>query len=293
MEVLREFWLRLTAAIGTMQWYDILDIILVSYLIYKAIQIVRDTRAMTLLKGIFIIGVVYVMVRAMNLGMMGILFDSVVLQVGIISVIVLFQQEIRHAIEKIGRSKLSDLHFGLSNDAEHEQAMAKQAISAVAEACQRLKQQKMGALIVFERNNSLNEVVSSGTVVSGTPSAELIGNIFFNKAPLHDGAMVIRENKVYAAGCILPLTQNTDISSDLGTRHRAAIGMSEASDALVVVVSEETGCISIAQKGVLTRNYSKETLIETLEEILVSGKTPSVLERKLFSKSSKKEETKK
>ena len=132
-----------------------------------------------------------------------------------------------------------------------------------------LRNMKMGALIVFERTTKLGEIINTGTVVNAQPTPELIGNIFFNKAPLHDGAMIIRDGKVYAAGCILPLTQNANVSSELGTRHRAALGMSEASDAIIVIVSEETGNITVAQNGRLTRNYTKDTLQATLANALL------------------------
>ena len=141
----------------------------------------------------------------------------------------------------------------------------------MVDATQILQQLRMGALIVFERQTKLGEIVSTGTVVEAAPSAQLIANIFFNKAPLHDGGMIIREGQVYAAGCILPLTSNENVSAELGTRHRAALGMSENSDAVVVVVSEETGQISIAMAGKLTRNYNRVTLREVLERELIGS----------------------
>ena len=138
-----------------------------------------------------------------------------------------------------------------------------------------LQRLRMGALIVFERETKLGEIIDTGTIVEAKPSAPIIGNIFFNKAPLHDGAMIIRDGVVYAAGCILPLTSNDSVSVDLGTRHRAALGMSENSDAVVVVVSEETGQVSIALNGILTRNYTRETLVNELESLLLEEKSSS------------------
>lgn len=231
----------------------------------------------------------YGIVRVTNMEMMQILFDSVVLQVGIVAIVVVFQPEIRRAIEQIGKTSIGKFHiFGVSNSSEAERAQTEETIAAVSGACQILRNMKMGALMVFENRDVLTDVIKSGTVIEAKPSMELIGNIFFNKAPLHDGAMIIRNNQVYAAGCILPLTQNTDISSELGTRHRAAIGLSECSDATVVVVSEETGNISIARNGRLTRNYTKDTLRAELEKILI--RTEPELERRIFPRPNRKKE---
>ena len=294
MEALQDLWMQFIAVLSTLRWNDVLDIAMISFIIYKAIQLIRDTRAAQLVKGTLVVAILYGVVRLTQLEMMQILFDSLVLQVGIFSVIVLFQNEIRHALEQIGRSKLSNLKIlGINSGTENEAVSTTLAIRAVANACQQLRNLRMGALIVFERDTSLGEIVRSGIIVNAELSAELIGNVFFNKAPLHDGAAIIRGNRLYAAGCILPLTQNTAISSELGTRHRAAIGMSEASDAVVVVVSEETGNISIARGGRLTRNYTKETLISALESLLITdigaGKSS---EKRLFSKSPKKKDHK-
>lgn len=279
--------MRFQGIVLNMKWNNLLDIALVSYLIFKTIELIRNTRAVQLLKGILVILILYGIVRVTNMEMMRMLFDSVVLQVGIVALVVIFQQEIRRAIEQIGKSSIGSFHFfGLSGDGEEQRMQMLETISAVSDACQILRNMKMGALMVFERRDLLNEVIKSGTIIEAKPSKELIGNVFFNKAPLHDGAMIIRNNQVYAAGCILPLTQNTDISSELGTRHRAAIGLSECSDAIVVVVSEETGNISIAQNGRLTRNFTKDTLYAELEKMLVRPISDS--ERRLFPKSARK-----
>ena len=283
--------MQFIAVLSTLRWNDVLDIAMISFILYKLIQLVRDTRAAQLVKGILIIAILYVVVRLARLEMTLLLFDNIVLQVGIFSVIVLFQNEIRHALEQIGRSKLSNFKIlGISSGTENETVATTLTIRAVANACQQLRNQRMGALIVFEQTTGLGEIVRSGTIMNAEPSAELIGHVFFNKAPLHDGAAVFRGNRLYAAGCILPLTQNTEISSELGTRHRAALGMSESSDAIVVVVSEETGNISIAHKGRLTRNYTKETLISALEGLLIAD--DSEKEKSLFSKVAKKKERK-
>ncbi len=190
-------------------------------------------------------------------------------QVGVFALIVLFQPELRKALEQLGRSKMPNLGILGSKTSEELSTQVQSCIKPVVEGCMILRNMKMGALIVFERTTKLGEIINTGTVVNAQPTPELIGNIFFNKAPLHDGAMIIRDGKVYAAGCILPLTQNANVSSELGTRHRAALGMSEASDAIIVIVSEETGNISVAQNGRLTRNYTKDTLQATLANALL------------------------
>ena len=270
-----------------MKWNNVLDIALVSYLIFKAVVLIRNTRAVQLLKGILMILLLYGVVRAARMEMMQMLFDSVVFQVGIVAIVVIFQPEIRRAIEQIGKTSISKFHvFGVAGNSELQRAQTEETIAAVSDACQILRNMKMGALMVFENRDVLTDIIKSGTIIEAKPSMELIGNIFFNTAPLHDGAMIIRGNQVYAAGCILPLTQNTDISSELGTRHRAAIGLSECSDATVVVVSEETGNISIARNGRLTRNYTKDTLRAELEKILIRPEPET--DRRIFVRSNRK-----
>ncbi len=283
MTPIMELWLQFREILLGIQFNDILDIAVVSYLIYKIVELVRSTRAIQLFKGVFVILLIYIVVRLTKMEMMQMFFDGVVLQVGVFALIVIFQQEIRRVIEQLGRSSIKDLKLlGIAESEEEQRKNTRDTIQAVAEACQLLRNMKMGALMVFERKDNLSEVMRSGTIVDGAPTMELIGNIFFNKAPLHDGAMIIRDNKIHAAGCILPLTQNIHISSELGTRHRAAIGVSEASDAVVVVVSEETGNISIARNGRLTRNYTKDTLLTALEGMLLEEKRTNDIQRRLF-----------
>lgn len=247
-------------------WRDAVDVLAVSFIIYSGIKLVRESRAEQLVKGLLLVVVIFGLANYLQLYMLkGLL--STFFQFTIVALLIVFQPELRRALEQMGRNGVSK-PFTLAaapKDAEAELQLQRKGILAVGEACMTLQKLKMGALIVFERKTKLKEIVDTGTVVNAEPTAAIIGNIFFNKAPLHDGAMVMRDGMVYAAGCILPLTKNDSISIDLGTRHRAAIGMSENSDAVVVVVSEETGQISIAVNGILTRNYTKETLINTLE----------------------------
>lgn len=245
---------------------DPLDIALVAFIIYSLIKLVRDSRAEQLLKGILIFAAAFLVSFLLDLKAMYYLL-KMVFDNSLIVLVVVFQPEIRRALEQVAHSRIHGLNFfGLSDEeAELEIKHWQRAISAVCGAVEILQHQKMGALIVFERTTKLGEIVNTGTIVNADPTPELIGNIFFNKAPLHDGAMVMRDGLVYAAGCILPLTDNQQISRELGTRHRAGVGMSENSDALVVIVSEETGTVSMAVGGELKRNYSSEALRVALE----------------------------
>ena len=251
---------------------DALDVAIVTLLLYSAIKLVRETRAGQLIKGIILLVVLFLISSQFDLLMLNAILRAF-LSSGIVIVVILFQPEIRKALEQVGHSKVAkSLASAVGvKDKEEGKAAARKAIEGVVDATQILQQLRMGALIVFERQTKLGEIVSTGTVVEAAPSAQLIANIFFNKAPLHDGGMIIREGQVYAAGCILPLTSNENVSAELGTRHRAALGMSENSDAVVVVVSEESGQISIAMAGKLTRNYNRVTLREVLERELIGS----------------------
>ena len=251
---------------------DAIDVIIVTILIYSAIKLVRETRAGQLVKGIIILVVIFLLSSQFELLMLSTILRTF-FQFAFLALLIVFQPEIRKALEQMGRSKVGQ---SLANavgvkEKESDKTQIRKAIEGVVDATAVLQQMRMGALIVFERHTKLGEIVETGTIVEADPSAQLIANIFFNKAPLHDGGMIIREGQVYAAGCILPLTSNENVSAELGTRHRAALGMSENSDAVVVVVSEETGQISIAMGGKLTRNYTRATLADRLEELLIGS----------------------
>ncbi len=253
------------AALSGIRPQDVLDIAVVAYVIYKAIELFRETRAKQLIKGIIILSFVWVIALWWDLVSIKWLMVKV-FDYAIIAVAIIFQPELRRALERMGRSKLG--MFGRSTDSDREEVL--QCIDAVSKAAQSMQEQRIGALIVFERTTPLGEIINTGTVIDAQVTSPLIGNVFFPKSPLHDGAMVIRDNRVYAAGCILPLTARADLNQQLGTRHRAAVGMSENSDAVVLVVSEETGNISIAENGTLTRDYNGITLREALKELLLS-----------------------
>lgn len=249
---------------------NILDVLLVAFIIYHAIRLLRETRAVQLIKGIVILAVVYGVVSILKMQATGFLMAKL-FDFTVIGLLILFQPEIRHALESVGRSKLStiSLFFTKGNNEITRRDRIRSAINSVCIACADMSRSKIGALIVFERETMLGELIKSATPVDAVVSCELIGNIFFPNSPLHDGAALIRDGRVAAAGCILPMTQQTALSSSLGTRHRASIGMSEQSDAVIVVVSEETGAISYAFKGDLTRDVSVEALSEKLEELLL------------------------
>ena len=276
-------WNGLVGFFSTFNWItDTIDILLVALVIYYAIRMIRDSRAEQLIKGIVILIVIYFFAWLFRFTalkyLLALLFDNALLVL-----VVIFQPELRRILEKAAnsRSGLSSLVgvFGNDRKEQHIQKL-NVAISAVSNATRSLQHQKMGALIVFERNTPLGEIVNTGTVINADPTGELVSNIFFNKAPLHDGAMIIRDGKVYAAGCILPLSDNQHISRELGTRHRAGVGMSENSDAVVVIVSEETGVISVAVSGNLERNFTPESLrLKLINEL-----TPAVSEQQDDSK---------
>ena len=204
-------------------------------------------------------------------------------QYGVIALLVVFQPELRRMLETVGRTRIADLNvFNIGHlDANAQKQQWNVAITAISNAANSLSRSKTGALMVLERTTKLGEIIKTGTVVDAVPSVELIGNIFFVNSPLHDGAMIIRGGKIFAAGCYLPLSDNHEISRELGTRHRAGLGMSENSDAVVIIVSEETGVISVAIKGELTRGYTTESLAKLLNtEILSDNDDQAASEKK-------------
>ncbi|MBQ3094624.1 MAG: diadenylate cyclase CdaA [Clostridia bacterium] len=268
-------WDRIVAFFSTINIVSAaIDILVVAMLIYGLIKLVRDSRAEQLTKGIVLLLFAYFAAIILDLKsltyLLGMVFDN-----ALILLVVVFQPEIRRALERVGHSSFTSALASLRNNSATEEAIRrnKEAIAAVCGAVEQLQRQRMGALIVFERHTKLGDIVATGTTIEAEPSVELIGNVFFNKAPLHDGAMIIRNGRVCAAGCILPLTTNHRLSSSLGTRHRAAVGMSENSDALIVVVSEETAAISLAQGGELTRDYTPKTLRIALESGMLNDLT--------------------
>ena len=279
-----EFFNQLWLALQGFGFSDFLDILLVAFIVYEAIKLIRETRAVQLMKGIFILVVVYLLVTWFQMEAMSYIL-STLFDIALIAVIVLFQPEIRHALESVGRKNLMRLgNFGLRGDEQLKDIeRARDAIIAVSRACADMSGKKVGALIVFEKETLLGEIIKTGTGVNADVTEELVGNIFYKGAPLHDGAMVIRDGRICAAGCILPLTSNNSISSALGTRHRAALGVSEQCDAMVVVVSEETGAISIACRGILMRSITSSQLRQKLTEYIL-GDAEKLYEQSFFDR---------
>lgn len=248
---------------GTIGIADLLDILIVASLIYVCIRFIRRTNAVRVANGLLILVAATWLASAMNLMVTSFILRQV-FNIGILAVIILFQPEIRRALEKVGSSQL----FSLFGKEWGGQAID-HVIMETVYACEDMARARTGALIVFERDNRLNEAMNSGTPVDGYVSTELLKNIFYDKSPLHDGAVIIKEGRLAAAGCMLPLSTNANLSRDLGMRHRAGIGMSEQSDAVVVIVSEETGGISVAVDGMLKRHLSADTFEALLRRELL------------------------
>ena len=255
------FWNQLVFAIENIKIFDFLDIAIMAFIVYKVIEFLRDTRAGQLAKGILFLFVAFFLSVAFKLASLQWLLIKL-LDYALIILIIIFQPEIRKLLEKVGRSNIS--FFGKPQEHDEENERIRDCIDSVCKSVSVMSDKKIGALIVFERNTMLDEISNTGTALNAEPSYELISNVFYPKSPLHDGALVIKNGILSAAGCILPLTFNNQLNSQLGTRHRAAIGMSENSDALVVVVSEETGTISIAVNGRIVRDLNGVTLKEEL-----------------------------
>ncbi len=244
---------------------DILDIAIIAFLVYNLLRMVKSTRAENILKGVVAFLLVLWLADILQLNAIFYIMSNLV-QVGILTIIVLFQPEIRQILEKVGSRNIKLLK--VFNDPKQQSELEK-AIDQTVTACSEMSQSKTGALIVFERNIRLDDMVRSGTTLDASVSSELLKNIFFVKAPMHDGAVIVRHGRILGAGCMLPLSKNVNLSRDLGMRHRAGIGMSENSDAVVVIVSEETGAISVAIGGMLKRHLKPETLSKLLRNELM------------------------
>ena len=266
-----DFFDNFLSIIKTIQIRDIIDILAIALLIFGLFRLVRETRAVQLLKGVLVLFVVYFISSLFGFvilsGLLRAFFEAAVVLIAII-----FQPEIRKALEQMGRNNTWSkyIKFLQKRGKTDEQKKAiKKSIQDAADTAMLFSRSKTGALMVFERETMLSDIALTGTIIDAETSVALFGNIFFNKAPLHDGACIIRDGKLYAAGCILPLTDNKNVDIYLGTRHRAALGISEQSDAVVLTVSEETGVISIAIDGILMRDFTHDMLIIKLNELLL------------------------
>lgn len=270
MKAEMEFFDNFLSLFKTIQFRDIIDILAIAFIIFGLFRLVRETRAVQLLKGVLVLFIVYFFSSLFGLVMLSSLLRAF-FEASVVLIAIIFQPEIRKALEQMGRKNtwgrlISAFKQGKGD--EWEKKVRKSIVDA-ADTATLFSHSRTGALIIFERETMMSDIAATGTIVDAETSVALFGNIFFNKAPLHDGAAIIRDGKLFAAGCILPLTSNNDVDINLGTRHRAALGMSEQSDAVVLVVSEETGVISLAFDGELTRDYNRDSLIKKLNELLL------------------------
>ncbi len=269
------FFESLLSLLKTIQIRDIVDIIAIALIIFGLFKLIRETRAVQLLKGVLVLFIIYFLSSLFGLVMMSSLL-RMFFEAAVILIAIIFQPEIRKALEQMGRNNTYKKYLKFftkhGKSDEWKKAVRKSIIDA-ADTAVLFSRSHTGALLVFERETMLSDIAATGTIVDAETSVALFGNIFFNKAPLHDGASIIRDGKLFAAGCILPLTDNKNVDINLGTRHRAALGISEQSDAVVLVVSEETGVISLAINGILLRDFTRDSLVTKLEELLL-GETP-------------------
>ncbi len=257
--------LYIVSSVKTMGILDVVDILLLSVVLYYIYRFIRDRRAGKLLIGLGCVLALSLLGDVLDLPATRFIFSDF-RQIGVIAILILFQPELRSALEKVGGTPLTGFR-NITADSR-DSAMIHAEIEAICTAAGDLSRDKVGALIVIERSTKLGEYIKSGVMIDAMISPYILKNIFFNNAPLHDGAVIIRSGRICAAGCFLPLSTNDDINKDLGTRHRAAIGLSEISDALVIVVSEETGTISLAVDGNLERNYNYNSLKQALNNRL-------------------------
>lgn len=254
---------------------DAVDILIVATILYFVYKFIKDRRAGKLAGGLVLLGCILVLAEVFELQTLRYIFANI-FQVGLLAIVIIFQPELRAALEKVGGESLKGIASIKTKGANLESSQ----INSLCDAVFDLSSTKTGALIVLENTTKLGDIVKTGVVINADVTAPLVKNLFYNKAPLHDGAMIIRDWRILAAGCFLPLTESSDLSKDLGTRHRAAVGMSEASDAKVIVVSEETGVVSVAFNGKLRRRYDKETL----KNEIASFYTPTAIDTRIKGK---------
>lgn len=276
MQTLRTFWNEVRYTLPTVGIMDIVDILVVAFLLYEVITLIRNSSGARVAKAIVMLLIVLWFTSLTHMYALHFILNYVI-EVGAIALIIVFQPELRRFLEKIGKkSTLRELF----SDRSHDDGMER-VIAQTVRACEIMSREKTGVLIVFERSIPLDEYFRTGTIIDAQVSVELLRNLFFVKAALHDGAVIIRNGRVAAAGCVLPLSDNVNLSRDLGTRHRAGIGISEETDALTVIVSEETGTISVAIGGLLKRHLMPETLEKLLMNELIPQTPDEQQEEKL------------
>lgn len=295
-----EIFNSILSIIKTIQLRDIVDILAIALLIFGLFKLIQETRAVQLLKGVIMLLIVYFLSSLFGLVMLSSLLRTF-FEAAVVVIAIIFQPEIRKALEQMGRNNTYKKYIKIftkhHKGDEWKKAVEKSIVDA-ADTAVLFSLSKTGALLVFERETMLSDIAATGTIIDAETSVALFGNIFFNKAPLHDGASIIRDGKLFAAGCILPLTSNLNVDINLGTRHRAGLGISEQSDAVVLIVSEETGVISLAVNGILLREFTREELIKKLEQFLIydRGYDDDEPPKKFFQKnpkSSKREKAEK
>lgn len=295
-----EIFNSILSIIKTIQLRDIVDILAIALLIFGLFKLIQETRAVQLLKGVIMLLIVYFLSSLFGLVMLSSLLRTF-FEAAVVVIAIIFQPEIRKALEQMGRNNTYKKYIKIftkhHKGDEWKKAVEKSIVDA-ADTAVLFSRSKTGALLVFERETMLSDIAATGTIIDAETSVALFGNIFFNKAPLHDGASIIRNGKLFAAGCILPLTSNRNVDINLGTRHRAGLGISEQSDAVVLIVSEETGVISLAVNGILLREFTREELIKKLEQFLIydRGYDDDEPPKKFFQKnpkSSKREKAEK
>lgn len=264
-EQVSTLWDQIIFAVSGIRFFDILDIIIIAVLVYKGIEFLRENRAGQLFKGIIILLFAYFCANWFELIMLRWVL-TVIVDSALILLVIVFQPELRRVLERIGRTRLSR-----GNLEDDEMQELSQCIDNISKAAGMMQEKKIGALVVFERQTQLGEIINTGTVIDAVASVSMTNNIFFPKSPLHDGALIVRGGRLYAAGCILPLTQRQELSATLGTRHRAGIGMTENSDAIVLIVSEETGIISIVCDGQIKRNYNAASACAELRRLMIDS----------------------
>lgn len=282
-----EFLQTIIQYVRLIKFNDILDIAIIAYIVYRLLLLVRRSRAAQVVKAILLLLAALGLAYALDLRTLNFVLGQTA-QLGLLALIIVFQPEIRRFLEQLGGSSLGSVFYREEAASEIENGIT-QTVAAYAA----LSRDKVGALMIFERKNLLDDVIKTGTMLDCSISAELLKNLFWDKAPLHDGAVIVREGRIVGAGCMLPLSRNTNLSKDLGMRHRAGIGMSENSDAVVAIVSEETGSISVAVGGMLKRHLAPETLERLLRNELLPDQElekPGILARIFRSKKGDKKD---
>ena len=277
------FYESLLNQISLLRITDIIDILIVSFIIYKALKFIRDTRTIQLLKGIVVLIIVMQVSYFANLHTVHYILSNA-MQLGLIAILIVFQPELRRALEQVGRTSMGQW---FNFDEQTDDVEKEKVIAEIKESCASMSKSRIGALIVMEREIKIGDIIGTGITLNADVSAELLINIFIPKTPLHDGAVIIRDNKIEAASCFLPLSQNPNVSKELGTRHRAGLGISEESDAVVVIVSEETGRISIACGGELNVNLTPEALEKNLIRLFDVKKKDNRFKKNIFVRKEK------